>query len=113
MSNFRVPNQKYTQPYTSHKATDFLPEVNSFFKKYEANNAMYTIVCVVKDLKMKEKAFFDITSQCNSIYFLLQVFQSPLIYPCFMIRNPYKFDKSPLIPLSYQPSALEEASGSQ
>lgn len=79
-----------------HKVTAFLSEISSFFKKDDANNAMYTIMDVIKGLKMTEKTLFGMTSKCNTVYSLLQVFQTLLMYPCFMIRNPYKFGHSPL-----------------
>ncbi len=79
-----------------HKVTDFLSELSSFFKKNDASSAMYALMDVIKGLRMTEKSLFGITSKCNTFYSLLQVFQTLLIYPCFLIRNPYQFNKSAL-----------------
>lgn len=79
-----------------HKVTDFLSEISAFFKKDDAHNAMYSIMDVIKWLKMTESSLFGMKSKCNNIYSLLQVFQALLLYPCFMIRNPYHFHDSSL-----------------
>ena len=79
-----------------HKVTDFLSEISSFFKKDDAHNAMYSIMDVIKWLKMTETSLFGVKSKCNTVYSLLQVFQALLLYPCFMIRNPYHFGDSSL-----------------
>lgn len=79
-----------------HKVTDFLSEISAFFKKDDAHNAMYSIMDVIKWLKMTETSLFGMKSKCNNVYSLLQVFQALLLYPCFMIRNPYHFVDSSL-----------------
>lgn len=79
-----------------HKVTDFLSEISVFFKKNDAHNAMYSIMDVMKWLKMTESSLFGMKSKCNTVYPLLQVFQTLLLYPCFMIRNPYHFHDSSL-----------------
>lgn len=79
-----------------HKATNFLSEISAFFRKDDAHNAMFSIMDVIKWLKMTESSLFRIKSKCNNVYSLLQVFQALLLYPCFMIRNPYHFSDSSL-----------------
>ena len=79
-----------------HKVTDFLSEISAFFKKDDAHKAMYSIMDVIKWLKMTEASLFGMKSKCNTVYPLLQVFQALLLYPCFMIRNPYHFNESSL-----------------
>ena len=79
-----------------HKVTDFLSEISAYFKKDDAHNAMYSIMDVIKWLKMTESSLLGMKSKCNNMYSLLQVFQALLLYPCFMIRNPYHFSESPL-----------------
>lgn len=79
-----------------HKVTDFLSEISAYFKKDDAHNAMYSIMDVIKWLKMTESSLLGMKSKCNNVYSLLQVFQALLLYPCFMIRNPYHFSESPL-----------------
>ena len=79
-----------------HKVTDFLSEISAFFGKNDAHKAMYSIMDVMKWLRMSEFTLFGMKSKCNSVYPLLQVFQALLLYPCFMIRNPYHFTGSSL-----------------
>lgn len=79
-----------------HKVTEFLSEIGSFFKKDDAHNAMYSIMDVIKWLRMTETSLFGMKSKCNNVYPFLQVFQALLLYPCFMIRNPYHFSESSL-----------------
>lgn len=57
---------------------------------------MYSIMDVIKWLKMTETSLFGMKSKCNNVYSLVQVFQALLLYPCFMIRNPYRFGGSSL-----------------
>ena len=79
-----------------HKVTDFLSEISSFFRKNDAHKAMYSILDVIKWLRMNESTLFGMKSKCNNVYPLLQVFQALLLYPCFMVRNPYRFTGSSL-----------------
>lgn len=79
-----------------HKVTDFLSEISSFFRKNDAHKAMYSILDVIKWLKMNESTLFGMKSKCNNVYPLLQVFQALLLFPCFMVRNPYRFTGSSL-----------------
>lgn len=57
---------------------------------------MYSILDVIKWLKMNESTLFGMKSKCNNVYPLLQVFQALLLFPCFMVRNPYRFTGSSL-----------------
>ena len=72
-----------------HKVSTFLSEISTFFKKNNAEGAMFTIMNVIKGVKMNERTLFGRTSKCNCVYSLLQVFQFLFICPCFMIRNPF------------------------
>lgn len=49
-----------------HKVTNFLSEISFFFKKSDANNAMYTIMNVIKGVIMTEKKLFGITSKLQN-----------------------------------------------
>ena len=71
------------------KDTNFLSEIGTFFKKNDSDRAMFTIMNVIKGVKMNERTLFGRTSKCNCVYSLLQVFQFLFICPCFMIRNPF------------------------
>ena len=57
---------------------------------------MFTIMEVIKGIRMNEQTLFGRKSRCNSKYSLLQVFQLLLVCPCFMIRNPFRIYGSPL-----------------
>lgn len=57
---------------------------------------MFTIMEVIKGIRMNEQTLFGRKSRCNSKYSLLQVFQLLLVCPCFMIRNPFSIYGSPL-----------------
>ena len=50
-----------------HKVTDFLSEISAFFKKDDAHSAMYSIMDVIKWLKMIEPSLFRMKSKCNNI----------------------------------------------
>ncbi len=54
---------------------------------------MFTIMEVIKGIRMNEQVLFGRTSRSGSKYSLLQVFQ---VCPCFMIRNPFGIYGSPL-----------------
>ena len=79
-----------------HKVTEFLSEISTFFKKNDSGRAMFTIMEVIKGIRMNEQTLFGRKSRCNSKYSLLQVFQLLLVCPCFMIRNPFSIYGSPL-----------------
>lgn len=82
-----------------HKFTTFLSEISTFFKNNDAHNAMNSITILLKGVKMSEKTLLGVASKNNTKYKLLHVFQILLLYPCFMIGNPYKYDSSPLFNL--------------
>lgn len=63
-----------------HKVTDFLSEISAFFKKDDAHNAMYSIMEVIKWLKMAESSLFGMKSKCNNIFSLLQVYSKLCCY---------------------------------
>lgn len=57
---------------------------------------MFTIMGVIKGIKMNEQTLFGRQSRYNSVYWLLHVFQLLLVCPCSMIRNPFSVIGSPL-----------------
>jgi len=79
-----------------HKVTKFLSEISTFFRKNDSDRAMFTIMEVIKGIRMNEQVLFGRTSRSGSKYSLLQVFQLLLVCPCFMIRNPFGIYGSPL-----------------
>ena len=79
-----------------HKVTNFLSEISAFFKNNDAHKAMYSIMDVIKWLKMSETHLFGMKSKRNNVYSLLQVFHTLLLFPCFMVRNPYNYGSSSL-----------------
>ncbi|MDR0394478.1 MAG: hypothetical protein LBH77_04890, partial [Tannerella sp.] len=93
-----------------HKVTEFLSGISRFFKKDNATHAMYTLMDLIKGIKMSETVLLGVKSKCDQPYSLLHVIQALLLYPCFMIRNPYKFDKSPLsdIPFAHLFNVTDE-----
>jgi hypothetical protein len=54
-----------------HKGIDFLSEIGAFFKNNDAHKAMYSIMDVIKWLKMSELALLGMKSKCNNVYSLL------------------------------------------
>ena len=79
-----------------HKVTKFLSEISTFFRKNNSDRAMFTIMEVIKGIRMNEWTLFERKSRSGSKYSLLQVFQLLLVCPCFMIRNPFNIYGSPL-----------------
>ena len=79
-----------------HKVTTFCVGISAFFKNNNAENAMFTIMNVIKGIKMNEQTLFGRKGRCNCKYSLLQVFQPLLVCPWFMIRNPFSTYGSPL-----------------
>lgn len=57
---------------------------------------MFTIMSVIKGIKINEQTLFGRKSRYNSVYWLLYVFQLLLVCPCSMIRNPFSVIGSPL-----------------
>jgi hypothetical protein len=79
-----------------HKVSPFLSEISSFFKKNDAGRAIFSIMHVMKGIKMNEQILIGRKSRFNSVYSLLHVFQLLLVCPCFMIRNPFNVAGTPL-----------------
>ena len=78
------------------KVSTFLSGISTFFKKDSAEGAMFTIMSVIKGIKINEQTLFGRKSRYNSVYWLLYVFQLLLVCPCSMIRNPFSVIGSPL-----------------
>lgn len=57
---------------------------------------MFTIMNVIKGVKMNEQTLLGRKSRYNCKYTLLHVLQLLLVCPCFMIRNPFGIYDSPL-----------------
>jgi hypothetical protein len=74
--------------------TKILSEISVFFKKDDSNDALFTLTDMLKGFNMSEKIFFGSKSKCNSKYSLQQVLQLLIMFPCFMIRNPYNYCRS-------------------
>jgi hypothetical protein len=79
-----------------YKSNSILSEISVFFKKNDSNSALFTLTDMLKDFNMLEKIFFERKSKCNSKYSLLQVLQLLIMFPCFMIKNPYNYCRSSL-----------------
>lgn len=79
-----------------YKVINFLSEIGAFLKNTDAYNVMCSIMDVIKCLNMSEMSLFGVKSCCNNVYSLLQVFQTLLLFPSFMVRNPYNYDGSSL-----------------
>jgi hypothetical protein len=79
-----------------HKSTKNLSEIGKFFRNNDASSAMFNILRTINSLRLPEKVLFGRKSRCNQMYSLLNVFVCLLIGPCFMIRNPYNYEGSPL-----------------
>ena len=72
-----------------HKVSTFLSEISIFFRENDSHKAMYTIMDVIKGLKMTELSLFGTKSKCNHVYTLLQVFHTLLLYLLFIRINNY------------------------
>lgn len=71
------------------KGTNFLSEINAFFKNNDASKAMNSMMDMISGLNMSERTLFDRSTRFNSKNSLLQILTSLILFPCFMIRNPY------------------------
>ena len=78
------------------KNTNFLSEISSFFKNNDASKAMESMMNMISGLNMSERTLFDRSTRFNSKYSLLQILTSLILFPCFMIRNPYNFPQTRL-----------------
>lgn len=74
------------------KDTNFLSEISKFFKNNDSDRAMFTLMNVIKGIKMNERTLFGRTSRCNCVYSLLQVFQ--LLFICSSRNKPNSGQKS-------------------
>jgi hypothetical protein len=74
-----------------YKSNSILSEISVFFKKDDSNSALFTLTDMLKGFNMSEKVLFGSRSKCNSKYSLLQVLELLIMFPCFMIKNPYNY----------------------
>lgn len=51
---------------------------------------------MISELSMNERTLFGRITRFNSKYSLLQILTSLILFPCFMIRNPYNFSNTRL-----------------
>lgn len=79
-----------------YKNNSILSEISVFFKKDDSNSALFTLTDMLKGFNMSEKVLFGSRSKCNSKYSLLQVLELLIMFPCFMIKNPYNYCRSSL-----------------
>ncbi len=77
-----------------YKSNSILSEISVFFKKDDSNSALFTLTDMLKGFNMSEKVLFGSRSKCNSKYSLLQVLELLIMFPCFMIKNPYNYCRS-------------------
>lgn len=54
------------------KGTNFLSEINAFFKNNDASKAMNSMMDMISGLNMSERTLFDRSTRFNSKYSLLQ-----------------------------------------
>ena len=80
----------------SDKGTNIFSEIGKFFKENDATSAMNAIIDITKALRLSEKRLFGSESKCNCKLTQLQVLGLLMLFPCFMIRNAYNYDKSSL-----------------
>jgi hypothetical protein len=52
-------------PMSMHKVTEFLSEISQFFKKDNATHAMYTLMDMIKGIKMSETVLFGVKNKCK------------------------------------------------
>lgn len=75
----------------SHKDTNIFSEIGKFFKENEATSAMNTIMDMTSVLRLSEKRLFGSESKRNCKLTQLQVLGLLLLFPCFMIRNAFRW----------------------
>ena len=78
------------------KDTNFLSEISSFFKNNDASKAMNSMMNIISGLNISERTLFGRTTRFNSRSSLLQILTCLILFPCFMIRNPYNFSNTRL-----------------
>jgi len=79
------------------KGTNFISEINKYFKENDATSAMNKIMDIAYTLNLSEKKLFGEESRCNCKYSQLQVLQLLLLFPCFMIKNAFNYSNSILL----------------
>ena len=78
------------------KDTNFLSEISSYFKNNDASKAMNSMMDMISELNMREHTLFGRSTRFNSKYSLLQILTCLILFPCFMIRNPYSLSNTRL-----------------
>ena len=78
------------------KDTNFLSEISSFFKNNDASKAMNNMMYMISSLNMIEHTLFGRSTRFNSKYSLLQILTCLILFPCFIIRNPYSLSNTRL-----------------
>lgn len=76
------------------KSTNIFSEIGKFFDKKDANAAMNVIMDILKAIHLTERGIFKNESKCNCKWTQLQVLQTLLLFPCFMVRNAYNYGAS-------------------
>ena len=79
-----------------HKSTQFLSEIATFFKQNDATRAFSALARLLCTLRMSDKTLFSTTTKPNAKHSLCEILQTLLLFPCCAIRNPYRYDSSPL-----------------
>mgnify|MGYP002869946962 CR=1 FL=1 len=74
-----------------HKSTTVFSELSKFFKENDATRAMNTIMDMTGTLRMSEKRLFHSESKSNSKVTQRQVLELLLLFPCFMVKNAYRY----------------------
>ena len=90
-----------------HKSTRFLSEIATFFKQNDATRAFSALAQLLCTLRMSDKTLFGTTTKSNAKHSLCEILQTLLLFPCCAIRNPYRYDSSPLFArVSYHKDAF-------
>ena len=79
-----------------YKDTNFFSDIKSFFKNDSSNRAILHLSTLFEGLKLSERSLFGTPKRDNCQYPLLQVLSLLVMFPCFMIRNPYAYESSSL-----------------
>ena len=74
-----------------HKSTTIISEVSKFFKENDATKAMSTIMDMTGILRLSEKRLFASESKPNCKVAQRQVLELLLLFPCFMVKNAYRY----------------------
>lgn len=76
------------------KGSNIFSEIKKFFKKDDADIAVFSLSKKFEGLKLSEKVLFGKTSRFNCEYPLMWVLAMLISYPCFLLKNPYQYMKS-------------------